>query len=474
MSGKILVLKFKTGVLIMDLINKKVLVVGLATTGIPLVTVLKELGAKVIITDTKPDKDLKETTEKLKVTADELLLGYQLKNIEEAGNPELVILSPGVPMEIPLVLDAKRKGIEVIGEIELAYRLMKGHLVAITGTNGKTTTTALTGAIFKNEKSRTHVVGNIGVPMISKVLDSTKEDYFITEVSSFQLESIKDFRPEVAAILNLTPDHLNRHKTMENYTHCKLKLFSKQGPNDIAVINYDDSLLRKLTLDLSCQKFYFSRLKELEEGVFVKEGKITIKSEDKEIEVIHKKQLKILGEHNVENALAATAIAWTMGVSIDSIRNGLQSFQGVEHRMEVCGKINEITFINDSKGTNPDASIKAVEAVNDPIILLAGGMDKGSDFEKLIACFPGRVKHLVLYGETASIIEKTAHQKGFQNTKVLTDLEEAVEFAFDLGKAGDVILLSPACASWDMYASYEKRGEHFKEIFEKLRVIFHD
>jgi len=474
LSGVLLVSKNKTGVLIMDLNNKKVLVVGLATTGIPLVSVLKKLGAKVIITDTKPSKDLVETTEKLDVATDELLLGRQLKNIEEAGNPELVILSPGVPMEIPLVLDAKRKGIEVIGEIELAYRLMKGHLVAITGTNGKTTTTALTGEIFTNEKSRTHVVGNIGVPMISKVLNSTKDDYFITEVSSFQLESIKEFKPEVAAILNLTPDHLNRHKTMENYARCKMNLFSKQGPNDTAVINYDDSLLRNLSLDLPSQKVYFSRVMELEEGVFIKGGKITIKSQDEEIEVIHKKQLKILGEHNVENALAATAIAWTMGLDLDSIRKGLLDFQGVRHRMEICGTIKGITFINDSKGTNPDASIKAVEAVMDPIILLAGGMDKGSDFEELIDRFPGKVKHLILYGETASIIEKTAHQKGFENTKILTDLEEAVKFAFDLGKAGDVILLSPACASWDMYSSYEKRGEHFKGIFEKLRVKYHD
>ncbi len=469
-----LVLKFKTGVLTMDLKNKKVLVVGLATTGIPLVTVLKKLGGKVVITDTKSGKDLKETTERLNLNADELLLGYQLKNIEEAGNPELVIVSPGVPMEIPLILDAKNKGIEVIGEIELAYRLMKGHLIAITGTNGKTTTTALTGEIFKNEKIRTHVVGNIGVPMISKVLDATEEDFFITEVSSFQLESVKSFKPEVAAILNLTPDHLNRHKTMNNYTLCKMNIFTNQGADNTAVINYDDLLLRKLTLNLSSNKVYFSRLQQLDKGVFIKDGKITIRSKGKEIEVIDKQQLKILGEHNVENALAATAIAWSMDIKVDSIRKGLINFLGVEHRMEVCGKVKGVTFINDSKGTNPDASIKAVEAVKDPIILLAGGMDKGSNFEELIDLFPGRVKHLVLYGETASIIEKTAHQKGYLNTIVFNDLEAAAKFAFDKGEEGDVILLSPACASWDMYSSYEKRGEHFKEIFEKLRVMFHD
>ena len=458
----------------MEMKNKKVLIVGLATTGIPLVTVLKKLGAKVSITDTKQGIELKETIEKLNLTADELLLGYQLSNIEEAGNPELIVVSPGVPMEIPLILDAEDKGIEVIGEIELAYRLMRGHLVAITGTNGKTTTTALTGEIFKNEKSRTHVVGNIGVPIISKVLDSTEEDVFITEVSSFQLESVKNFKPEVAAILNLSPDHLNRHKTMENYTFCKMNIFKKQGADNTAVINYDDLLLRKLTLNLPSKKVYFSRLKQLEEGVFIQDDKIFIRSNGKEIEIIDKKQLKILGEHNVENALEATAIAWSMGIGMDSIRKGLINFQGVEHRMEICGKVQGITFINDSKGTNPDASIKAVEAVNDPILLLAGGMDKGSDFKELIDRFPGRVKSLVLYGETASIIEQTARNKGFLNTTILEDLEEAVKFAFHHGQAGDVILLSPACASWDMYSSYEKRGEHFKEIFHKLRGKFHD
>ncbi|NBG88518.1 UDP-N-acetylmuramoyl-L-alanine--D-glutamate ligase [Isachenkonia alkalipeptolytica] len=458
----------------MNLKNKKVLIVGLATTGIPLVKVLKKLGAKVMITDTKSRKELQETTEKLKLTGEELLLGQQLRNLKEAGDPELVILSPGVPTEIPLVLDAKLNGIEVIGEIELAYRLMKGQLVAITGTNGKTTTTALTGEIIKKENPKTHIVGNIGFPMISKVLNSTEEDCFIAEVSSFQLESVKNFRPDIAAILNLTPDHLNRHKTMENYTRCKMNIFSNQRFNDTAIINYDDSFLRDATLHLGARKFYFSRLTPLEEGVFIKSEKITVKTHNKEIAVVDKKDLKILGEHNVENALAATAIAWSLGISIENIRAGLKSFKGVEHRMEVCGEVHGITFINDSKGTNPDASIKAVEAVNDPIILLAGGMDKGSDFEALIDHFPGRVKYLVVYGETAPVIEKTAKEKGFRNTKAVKNLEQAAKFAFDQGVTGDVILLSPACASWDMYSSYEKRGEHFKEIFKKLGRVSDD
>jgi UDP-N-acetylmuramoylalanine--D-glutamate ligase len=434
----------------MILENKKVLVVGLATTGVPLVEVLKKLGAEVMITDTKTEEELSETIKTLKLKKEELLLGRQMNNLDQGGNPELVIVSPGVPMEIPLILDAKKKGITVIGEIELAYQLMRGRLVAITGTNGKTTTTALTGEIFKQEKPRTHVVGNIGVAMISKVLESTEEDYFITEVSSFQLESVEKFKPEVAAILNLTPDHLNRHKTMDNYTHCKLNIFKNQGPEDKAVINYDDPILREVTRDLTGQKIYFSRKKALAEGIFVKNGIITIRTKDQEIKVLDTDRLKILGEHNVENALAATAIAWSMGIGTDSIKKGLEGFQGVEHRMEICGEVNGITFINDSKGTNPDASIKAVEAVKDPIILLAGGMDKGSDFNELLDLFPGRVKQLVLYGETASIIEKTAHEKNFKNTKILKDLEQAVSFAFDKGEAGDVILLSPACASWDM------------------------
>lgn len=458
----------------MDLKNRKVLVVGLATTGVPLVKVLRKLGAKVLITDTKSPEDLKQTTEELNLTSKEMLLGHQIKNLEEAGSPELIVLSPGVPMEIPLVLEAKRADIEVIGEIELAYRLMKGKLIAITGTNGKTTTTALTGEIFKREKPRTHVVGNIGVPMISKVLESTEDDYFITEVSSFQLESIKEFKPDVATILNLTPDHLNRHKTMENYARCKMNIFMNQGPGEIAIINYDDEFLRNVTLNLSSRIVYFSRMETLEQGVFIKDGKIIIKENNRELEIIGKDQLIILGEHNVENALAATALAWSMGLEIDNIRDGLINFPGVEHRMEVCGEVNGITFINDSKGTNPDASIKAVEAVNAPIILLAGGMDKGSDFKELIDHFPGKVKYLILYGETAKVIEKTAHQNNFRNTKIVQDLEEAVESSFKLGEKGDVILLSPACASWDMYSSYEKRGAHFKELFNKIRGKFHD
>lgn len=458
----------------MNLKNTKVLIVGLATTGVPLVKALNKLGAKVKITDTKSAKDLKEAIKELKVKEGELLLGQQLKSLKEAEYPELVILSPGVPMEIPLVKDAKKKGIEVIGEMELAYRLMKGRLVAITGTNGKTTTTALTGEIFRNEKSRTHVVGNIGVPMISKVLESGEEDLYIAEISSFQLESIESFKPEVAAILNLTPDHLNRHKTMENYMQCKMNIFKNQGSNETAVINYDDPRLRDITLDLPSRKVYFSRLETLEEGVFIKGEKITVRIKGKEYQVIDKKDLKILGEHNVENALAATAIAWSSGISLEHIRTGLENFKGVEHRMEVCGVINGITFINDSKGTNPDASIKAVEAVKDPIILLAGGMDKGSDFEELIDHFPGRVKLLILYGETAPIIEKAALKKGFTNILKVDNLEEATKNGYYQGVKGDVILLSPACASWDMYTSYEKRGEHFKEVLEGLRRLSDD
>lgn len=247
-----------------------------------------------------------------------------------------------------------------------------------------------------------------------------------------------------------------------------------QGPGEIAIINYDDEFLRNAALNLSSRIVYFSRMETLSQGVFIKDGKIIIKESNREFEIIGKDQLIILGEHNVENALAATALAWSMGLKIENIRDGLKSFTGVEHRMEVCGKVNGITFINDSKGTNPDASIKAVEAVNEPIILLAGGMDKGSDFKGLIDHFFGKVKYLILYGETAKVIEKTAHQNNFCDTKIVQNLEEAVELSFELGEKGDVILLSPACASWDMYSSYERRGAHFKALFNKIKGEFHD
>ncbi|AOY77430.1 UDP-N-acetylmuramoyl-L-alanine--D-glutamate ligase [Clostridium formicaceticum] len=453
----------------MNLKNKKVLVIGLAITGVPLVKTLLSLGATVIVNDLKPEETLAESLKELEGLKFQAILGKHPESIEELGNLDLAVVSPGVPLDIPFIKKLKETDIEIIGEIELAYRLNKAPIVAITGTNGKTTTTALTGEIFRRAKKNTFVVGNIGVAAISKALETTEKDVMVMEVSSFQLESVKEFRPKVAAILNLTPDHLNRHKTMENYQSAKFNLFKNQGPNDYAVINYDDSICRKASEGLSSKKLYFSRKVQLSEGVFVENNHIVISYDDRKEVVINIEDIKIPGLHNLENALAATAMAFLMGVEIEVIRTALMHFKGVVHRIEYVDTIKGVHFINDSKATNTDAAIKAIEAVNPPIILLAGGLDKASEFEDFIQAFNQKVKHVFAYGETAEKIYATAEKLAFHHVTIVKDLEEAASDAYAIAKEEDTILLSPACASWDMYRNFEERGDHFKKIVANLR-----
>ncbi|ABR49031.1 UDP-N-acetylmuramoylalanine--D-glutamate ligase [Alkaliphilus metalliredigens QYMF] len=453
----------------MELKNKKVLVIGLAVTGVPLVRVLKQQGAQIIVNDMKSEVDLAETIDAIGHEQIEYILGRHPEELTTLGELDLVVLSPGVPLDIPFIQQIKAQGIEIIGEVELAFRLSRGKIVAITGTNGKTTTTALTGEIFKGAGKNTYVVGNIGVPFIEKALDTTEEDVIVIEVSSFQLESIKEFHPKVGTLLNLTPDHLNRHKTIENYREAKLNLFMNQSLQDYAVLNYDDITSREAGKTLAAQKIYFSRKQILEEGVFVDNQLITIQTKEKRYDVIHIDEIKILGQHNLENALAATAMTFILGVSAEDIAKGLRNFPGVAHRLEFVEEIEGVKYINDSKGTNTDASIKAIEAAQAPIILLAGGQDKGGDFTDFVKAFDGKVKHLLVYGETSDNIYETALHNNFKVVSQVRDLEEAVIRAKGIAQAGDTILLSPACASWDMYPNFEARGQHFKKLVSSLR-----
>lgn len=453
----------------MNLKDKNVLVIGLAVTGVPLVKTLSKLGSNIIVNDLKKEENLKDSLSLLEGLNVTYILGKHPESIESLGNLDLVVVSPGVPLDIPFINTLRSKNIEIIGEIELAYRLSKGHIIAITGTNGKTTTTALVGEIFKNAGRTTHVVGNIGVAFISKALETKDEDVIVIETSSFQLESIVSFRPQVGAILNLTPDHLNRHKTMKNYQDAKFNLFKNQEGNDVAVINYDDITVRDASKDLAATTIYFSRKTPLKEGVFVDDNKIVfINGEDRK-EVIHIDDIYIPGKHNLENALAATAMAISLDVDIEVIKHTLKTFKGVEHRIEPVDVINGIKFINDSKATNTDAAIKALEAIDTTILLLAGGLDKGSEFDDFINAFNGKVKHMFVYGETAEILLETARKLNFNSVTKVNDLEEAVRKAYDISINGDTILLSPACASWDMYENFEMRGKHFKEIVAQLR-----
>lgn len=453
----------------MNLKDKQVLVVGLAVTGVPLVRVLSQLGVRVIVNDIKTEEELQDSIKQLESIDIEYILGKHPDNLEEMGEIDLAVISPGVPLHIPFIQKLRERKIEIIGEIELAYRLSKARLIAITGTNGKTTTTALTGEIFKNAGRNTYVVGNIGVAAISKALETTPQDIMVMEVSSFQLESIKQFRPHVAAILNLTPDHLDRHKTMENYKNAKFSIFKNQTPQDYAIINYDDAICRESSQNLASKKIYFSRRVMLEEGVFVENQLITIHMKGVKHIVVNIDDIRIPGAHNLENALAATAMAFVMGIQPDVIAETLKNFPGVQHRTELVDTINGVQFINDSKGTNTDASIKAVEAVKAPIILLAGGYDKGEDFTNFIKAFNGKVKYMFVYGKTGPKLFDAAKSLKFENVKIVKDLDEAVISAWNIAKEGDTILLSPACASWDMYKNFEQRGNHFKSIVSSLR-----
>ena len=452
----------------MNLKNKNILVIGLAISGVPLVKVLSKLGANVIVNDLKPSHMLKSSLEELKDYNFKTILGRHPDDIRELGDIDLVVVSPGVPLNIDFIKKLRDANIEIISEIEMAYRINKAEIIAITGTNGKTTTTALTSEIFKNAIKKVYAVGNIGVSATEKAVKSKEDEIMVMEVSSFQLEGIVNFRPKVATILNITPDHLNRHGTMENYIDIKFDLFKNQNEDDFAIINYDDEICRKKSTDIKSKVIFFSNNTILDEGVFVEDNNIVVKYEGQKHIIISTNDIRIPGEHNIENALAATAMAFIMGIDAKIINRTLKEFNGVEHRIEHVTSINNINFVNDSKATNTDAAIKAIKAINGPIILLAGGLDKGSEFDDFIKSFDKKVKKVFLYGETAEKIFMTAKKLNFNEAKIVKSLDKAVNFAYDEAEPGDTILLSPACASWDMYSSFEERGNHFKQLVRDL------
>jgi UDP-N-acetylmuramoylalanine--D-glutamate ligase len=448
--------------------GKKILVVGLARSGQSAVKVLHEQGARVWINDMKTEEALLDVLKTLKGKYEGAMLGTAPVIHDDL---DMLVMSPGVPVDKPFVTQARQRGVEVIGELELGYRLSEAQFVGITGTNGKTTTTALTGEMFSADNKAYFVVGNIGTPVIECVQDSTDQTTMVTEVSSFQLETISQFKTKVSAILNLTPDHLNRHKTMENYIDAKCRIFENHTKEDVLVLNYDDAPTRVLAERSAGRVIYFSRKEILEEGVFIKDNQVVVVSDkgQKPQHVLAVDDIFIPGNHNIENALAASAVAFYSGVQIPAIAKALKAFKGVAHRIEWVGQIEDVVFFNDSKGTNPDASIVAVRAMDRPTILIAGGMDKGSAFDTFITSFGEKIKKMIVFGETSDILEETAKRNHYDGVVKVNNLEEAVAKAYALATSGDAILLSPACASWDMYPSFEHRGDHFKACFEALR-----
>lgn len=450
-----------------NLKDKKVLVVGMGKSGIAATQALLKLEAVVSVNDSKSEDHIdSHFVQYLKNKNVACYLGKDPQDMEQF---DMLVLSPGVPLELPFIKEAKEKGVEIVGELEIAYRVGSGKYVAITGTNGKTTTTTLVGKIFKDAGRWTYVVGNIGVAVISKSLEAKAEDWLITETSSFQLETIKSFRPVISALLNITPDHLDRHKSLENYAEAKALIFKNQEAQDFFIVNYDDAQCMRLAKKCKATVVPFSRKEELTFGCYAKEGRIFIKNQrGNKIEVCGIEELQIPGTHNLENALAAVAICYFSGIEETIIAKSLREFQGVEHRLEFVGEIDGIRFVNDSKGTNPDASIKAIEAMNGGVVLIAGGYDKASDFREFVKAFSGKVKHMVLLGETAGKIKAAAESIGFTTMTLAKDMDECVKVAYKLAEPGDTVLLSPACASWDMYTCFEQRGEHFKNCVRML------
>ena len=446
--------------------NQKVLVFGSGISGIGATRLLEQVGREVILYDGNASLDAEKIKKQIgEQTKTEVILGDLQEDVMKTL--DLVVMSPGVPTDLPIVNKMRDMGIPIWGEIELAFTYGKGDVLAITGTNGKTTTTALLGEIMKNYKESVYVVGNIGNPYTEVALDMSEESVAVAEVSSFQLETIHEFRPCVSAILNITPDHLNRHHTMEAYIEAKEDVAKNHTKDDTCVLNYEDEVLRKFGKNVNAEVLYFSSRRKLDKGIYLENGNIVYKDEEETV-VCHVEELQLLGTHNYENVMAATAMAIAYGVPMDVIRKTIKAFAGVAHRIEFVCEKNGVAYYNDSKGTNPDAAIKAVEAMNRKTLLIGGGYDKDSEYEEWIQSFDGKVKHLVLLGQTREKIAETAKKLGFENIIMVDSLEEAVATCAKLAEPGEAVLLSPACASWGMFKNYEERGDKFKEFVNAL------
>lgn len=452
-----------------NLINKNILVLGMARSGVASAIFLKNRGAHVIVNDIKPKSEVIQTVKTLESKGIKTIVGgHPTELLEEI---DFIIKSPGIPGDIPILARANELHIPIMGEIELGYLFSRGQIIAVTGTNGKTTTTTLISEILKNDDKEASAAGNIGMPLIQVTESISISGFLVVEVSSFQLENIHKFKPKISVILNITQDHLNVHKTFENYIKAKARIFENQDENDFTILNADDEIVLSLASGTKGKVIFFSRKKELDYGVFIKNNIIVIKDENNIFPICNINEIGIKGNHNIENALAAVCVGWKSNVNLSNLVYTLKKFQGVEHRLELVDTIQGVKFINDSKGTNPDAAVKALEAVCEPIILIAGGMDKGTDFKEFVGSFAGKVKALIVMGEVADKIMETAVDSGFDAKNIIkvSTMEDAVAESFRFSGEGDCVLLSPACASWDMYESFEERGRVFKECVKFLR-----
>ncbi len=451
--------------------GKKVLVVGMARSGVAAAQLLVKHGAVVTVNDSKTREELGDVLSPLENLPVQWALGCSAMDV--LAGQDVLVISPGIPDSVPFVKKAKADGIYVIGEVELAYQLTPGQMVAVTGTNGKTTTVSLLGEIFANAGKTTHVVGNIGYPYSLAGLSSKQDDMIVCEISSFQMETADTFHPKVAALLNITEDHLNRHGDMATYTAMKMRIFQRQTEEDYAVFNDDDPALQPLIPQVKSHVLLFSRKHEVPEGAFARDGKVMLRLNGQERVVCAADEIYIPGPHNLENALAAVCVAGAMGVSTEVLRHTLQTFKGVEHRIEFVRELEGIRYINDSKGTNVDSTIKAVQTMTRPTAIILGGYDKHCDFTPMVKEMLASpvIREAVLIGVTADQIQATLLKEGFDAKRIhrAATLEDAVQQCRALAEDGWNVLLSPACASFDMFSDYEARGRIFKEIVAGLK-----
>lgn len=467
---------------------EKYMVVGSGMSGISAARMLLKKGYQVLLFDTRAcenEDDNKKLTEEVetKVLGDDLKEKHSLLsvafsdgNLLEAdffSDIDICVMSPGIP-EGSVIADDAKENVKIIGEVELGYRFAKGSLAAITGTNGKTTTTALVGEIFKKWNPDTFVVGNIGIPYTSKALETTENSVTVAEISSFMLETTDKFHPHVSSILNITPDHLNRHKTMECYIQMKKNITKRQTMEDTCVLNYGDDVLHEfgeiLMREKKCKVLYFSSDVVLKDGLYYLDDCIYMAENGKSTLLMHVDEMNLIGMHNYENVMAAIGIAYSMGVPMEIIIETVKQFKAVEHRIEYVDTVGNVKYYNDSKGTNPDAAIRAVKAMKSPTILIGGGYDKGSDYGEWIESFDGIVKKLILIGATREKIAEECERQGFLNYEFADTFEEAFLKATAAAESGENVLLSPACASWGMFDNFEQRGNVFKELVYKLKA----
>lgn len=453
----------------MNLQDKKVLVVGTGKSGIGAAKLLGEVGADPILFDSNEKLSIEDIKEKGKdIQKLTVFLGSIPENVK--SELTLVVVSPGVPVDTPFMEEFREKKIPIWGEIELAYVYGKGDVIAITGTNGKTTTTTLVGQIMNAYFPSVFVVGNIGNPYTEAALNTREDTVTVAEISSFQLETVHSFAPKVSAILNITPDHLNRHHTMENYAAAKEAVAGRQTKEEICVLNYEDSYTRAFGERCPASVKYFSSKQELEDGIFLKDEDIWLAEGGRKEKLLNIHELHLVGICNVENVMAAVLISLAMKVPMDIILDTVRDFRAVEHRIEFVATKNGVDYYNDSKGTNPDAAIQGIRAMTKPTVLIGGGYDKQNEYDEWIEAFDGKVKAFVLIGQTREKIAECAGKHGIENVILADTFEEAFAICVEQALPGDAVLLSPACASWGMFPNYEVRGKMFKELVEKIGV----